>query len=139
MLSLSRPSPRLLYIYYKGVRPHNSHTTLLRASGFATTYRGRAASESPDFRETPLFRQLAANPDALTALKQFQQLMKEQGIELSASNPPSGIQLFRLLGNARFREGLQQLKSDLEKAGVNADPENAMAMLEAFRSQEPKK
>jgi hypothetical protein len=45
------------------------------------------------------------------------------GIDFSPERPPSSLQLFKLLANTEFRKGVQKLRDDLAKAGVNVDPE----------------
>lgn len=45
------------------------------------------------------------------------------GIDFSPDHPPSSLQLFKLLANSEFRKGVQKLRDDLVKAGVNVEPE----------------
>ncbi|KAF8525371.1 hypothetical protein JB92DRAFT_3109106 [Gautieria morchelliformis] len=116
---------------------NQNHIHPIRVRNFASTPRAEA-TENPSFKNSPLFQQLATNPDALDALKEFGRFMKEEGIDFSPDRPPSSIQLFKLLANPAFRKGVQKLRDDLANAGVNVDPENAMEMLNAFKGRDTK-
>ncbi|KAF8592375.1 hypothetical protein K439DRAFT_1378447 [Ramaria rubella] len=117
--------------------PSQGHVHPVKVRAFASTPR-TDATESPSFKESPLFQQLATNKDALLAVQEFANTMKERGIDFSPERRPTSMQLLRLLANPEFRKSVQKLRDDLEKAGVNVNPEDAMEMLNAFRGQDAK-
>ncbi|KIJ56637.1 hypothetical protein M422DRAFT_22791 [Sphaerobolus stellatus SS14] len=110
----------------------SSRHVVPRKRTFTSTQRVRQASESPNVRDSTLFRQLATNPEALIAIKEFTESLKVQGLDFT-KDAPSQFQIFKLLANSEFRKTLEKLKVDLEKAGVEITPDNAMEMLHAFK------
>jgi len=87
---------------------------------------------------SPLMRQVADKPEAMKALMDFAQLMKEQGIEMNGAAPPSPLQIIKLASNKQLRAAASNLAVKLREAGVNLTRENAMEMLMGSSNPTPK-
>jgi len=83
-------------------------------------------------------RQVADKPEAMKALMDFAQLMKEQGIEMNGAAPPSPLQIIKLASNKQLRAAASNLAVKLREAGVNLTRENAMEMLMGSSNPTPK-
>ncbi|KAL5527604.1 hypothetical protein ACEPAG_6405 [Sanghuangporus baumii] len=100
---------------------------------FSQTSR-REAAEDPDsiiaqLQSSPLIRQIADKPDALKALHDFANIIKETDVDLAPGKPPSMMQMFKLASNPKFREGAKRVVEELKKAGVDVNSENAMELF----------
>ncbi|KAH8118326.1 hypothetical protein DFH11DRAFT_1540527 [Phellopilus nigrolimitatus] len=105
---------------------------------FSQTSR-RQAAEDPNsilaqLQASPLIQKIADKPEALKALNNFANVMKEADVTLSPERPPSMMQMFKLASNTKFREAAKQVVEELKKAGVDINAENA---LELFGLKKP--
>ncbi|TFY72096.1 hypothetical protein EVG20_g893 [Dentipellis fragilis] len=92
-----------------------------------------ATEPSSDFinniKHTELFHKIADKPNALKALSDLAELVKEMGIDITSSTPPSNIQMFRLATNRRFTRAVKNVMSELQNAGLDMRTESAMQEL----------
>ncbi|KIK95134.1 hypothetical protein PAXRUDRAFT_827320 [Paxillus rubicundulus Ve08.2h10] len=109
-LAARRPVRQPLFIPLRCQRPF-SFTPRVQATEQDNTFLN-------NFKDTSVFRQIANNPEALMALRDFSALMKEKGIDAS-SGPPSTMQMLRLAGSSDFRKAAQKVVDELKNAGVD--------------------
>jgi hypothetical protein len=134
-LAARRPVRQPLFIPLRCQRPL-SFTPRLQATEQDNTFLN-------NFKDTSVFRQIADNPEALMALRDFAALMKEKGSSSNeawsvltlvsgvlneskflagidaSSGPPSTMQMLRLAGSSDFRKAAQRVVDELKNAGVD--------------------
>ncbi|THH20126.1 hypothetical protein EW146_g1148 [Bondarzewia mesenterica] len=109
----------------------------------SVTPRRQAAELPSDFvnniKHTELFKKLADKPDALKALSDLATLVKENGIDINSTTPPSNMELFRLATNRKFIRGVKHVLAELKKAGIDMDSEDAMQDIMFMAKGKPPK
>ncbi|KAI0068898.1 hypothetical protein BV25DRAFT_1910633 [Artomyces pyxidatus] len=109
---------------------------------FATTHRRQAAEIPDDFinqiKHTDLFKQIADKPEALKALSDVAMLVKELGIDINSTTPPSNMQMFRLASNRKFIKGVKAVVTELRKAGVDLHNEDILEDIMSYTKSKPK-
>lgn len=101
--------------------------------GISTTRPARAAEDPgsfiANFKHSPLFRQLADKPDALRALQELAELIKAKGWNIKADEPPSPVTIMRIASDREFRAAASRVIEELQRAGIDFRPENALELL----------
>ncbi|KZW04046.1 hypothetical protein EXIGLDRAFT_758349 [Exidia glandulosa HHB12029] len=114
--------------------------TVSRARLLSST-RPTGAAEDPssfiaNFKHSPLFRQLADKPEALQALSELAELIKSKGWNLKSNEAPSPITIMRIVSDKEFRAAASKVIDELQKAGVDFKPENALELLTGQSSKD---
>ncbi|KAG9015494.1 hypothetical protein FRB94_000099 [Tulasnella sp. JGI-2019a] len=70
---------------------------------------------------------LASSKEAMDALQEMAAIIKDAGIDFTQK--PSRFTMMKLAANAEFRTVAKKVMAEMQKAGVDINPENAMSMF----------
>ncbi|KAH7930257.1 hypothetical protein BV22DRAFT_1101858 [Leucogyrophana mollusca] len=129
LLATARRPVRPQFLAYLRCRRTFSFTPQLRAAENDDAF-------MTQFKNTSIFRKLADKPEALMALRDFANLMRDKGIDAS-SGPPSTMQMMRLAANPEFRQAAQRVVAELKNAGVDLTSQDAMQELMGLSKGKP--
>ncbi|KAH7904455.1 hypothetical protein BJ138DRAFT_1119399 [Hygrophoropsis aurantiaca] len=129
-ISAQRPT-RLQSLAYLRCRRTFSFTPHLRAAENDDTFLTQLKNSS-------LFQKLADKPEALIALRDFANFMRDQGKCIdTTSGPPSTMQMMRLAANSEFRQAAQKVVEELKNAGVDLTSQDTMQELMGLSKGKP--
>ncbi|KAF4470788.1 hypothetical protein FALBO_2303 [Fusarium albosuccineum] len=85
----------------------------------------------PKVRET--FEKLSRHPPAIIAMQKVGEIIKSKGFE--PGQPPSKMEVVKLMMDKEFREAAQTLTTEMQNAGIEINPDVFMKMMEGDKSK----
>ncbi|KFA62432.1 hypothetical protein S40285_06081 [Stachybotrys chlorohalonatus IBT 40285] len=79
----------------------------------------------PQLRE--MMEKLSRHPGAIVAMQNIAQIVKDKGFE--PGQTPSKMEMMKLLMDGDFRKAAQELNNEMQKAGVEINPDSLMKMM----------
>ncbi|KAF5017277.1 hypothetical protein F66182_10814 [Fusarium sp. NRRL 66182] len=102
------------------------HVTPCRFASAEPPNMSEMMMNDPRIRET--FEKLSRHPPAIAAMQRMGDIIKEKGLD--ASNPPTKMDLMKLMMDKGFRDAAQALTTEMQNAGVEINPDVFMKMME---------
>ncbi|KAM0342548.1 hypothetical protein ACHAPU_009399 [Fusarium lateritium] len=80
----------------------------------------------PQIRDT--FEKLSRHPPAIAAMQKMGDVIKSKGLD--TTQPPSKMDIMKLMMDSEFREAATTLTTEMQNAGVEINPDVFMKMMQ---------
>ncbi|KZT39662.1 hypothetical protein SISSUDRAFT_1118854 [Sistotremastrum suecicum HHB10207 ss-3] len=110
-----------------------SRSPLTSQRDIHTTPRTAAQHSTNPLVNSPLMQKLQNSPEALSAISNMLDIMRQEGFDTTSGRQPSTMQMLKLFTNARVVAELDNVKEALTKAGIEINQETAMEVLKSMR------
>ncbi|CAG8483752.1 2737_t:CDS:1 [Paraglomus brasilianum] len=111
----------------------HSRSPLLQQTALWTTVPVRYATSLPDQPQfdlsNPLLVKIASNPELVSTLQEFAELLQTKGIDVTSGEPPPITEAMKLFSDPQVREVSGRIARGLQAVGVPLDPQALMAMM----------
>ncbi|CAG8457451.1 10313_t:CDS:1 [Paraglomus occultum] len=93
----------------------------------------RYATSLPDQTQfdlsNPLLAKIASNPELVSTLQEFAELLQTKGIDVTSGEPPPVTEAMKLFSDPQVREVSGRIARGLQAVGVPLDPQVLMTMM----------
>src|SRR3954453_6634082 len=118
------------YIKLKYVVPSVKNTTLSpiclqRVNFMNTPLDNNMKIDSND----PLVTKIRSDPQILTSIQEFSQLLQGKGVDLSTGQMPSMLQMAKLASDKEVNAKIMAINSQLTKAGITLDAQTIQKFM----------